>query len=174
MTRVWYLVRDFDRARDFYKRVLGFTETSVDWDERWARLEHGSMQIAIAEGEPVPDGGVATIDVEDVKAEAERLRAAGVDVGVVLERRLGPGRSKQAGDEEPLRADPEIVARRDRLLLFEIAMFDHAGELDDAAQLYLAPATVNMRHAQGFNEVSCFRLELQVRLGECLHLLAQL
>jgi catechol 2,3-dioxygenase-like lactoylglutathione lyase family enzyme len=85
MTRVWYLVRDFDRARDFYKRVLGFTETSVDWDERWARLEHGSMQIAIAEGEPVPDGGVATIDVEDVKAEAERLRGEAVEVGIVVE-----------------------------------------------------------------------------------------
>jgi predicted enzyme related to lactoylglutathione lyase len=28
---------------------------------------------------------VATIEVDDVKAEAERLREAGVDVGVVLE-----------------------------------------------------------------------------------------
>jgi predicted enzyme related to lactoylglutathione lyase len=43
------------------------------------------MEIGIAEGEPNDEGGVATIDVEDVKAEAERLRAAGIDVGVVLE-----------------------------------------------------------------------------------------
>ena len=82
--RVWYLVRDFDRGRDFYKRVLGFEETSVDWDDKWSRLERGPMQIALAEGEPV-EAGVAAFDVEDVKAEAERLRAEGVEVGVVLD-----------------------------------------------------------------------------------------
>ena len=42
------------------------------------------MEIALAEGEP-EEGGVAHVDVEDVKAEADRLRAAGVEVGVVLE-----------------------------------------------------------------------------------------
>ena len=85
MTRVWYLVRDFDKGRDFYKRVLGFEETFVDWDDRWAKLEHGDMRIALAEGEPNPDGGVATVDVTDVKSEAERLRSEDVSVGVVLE-----------------------------------------------------------------------------------------
>lgn len=85
MTRVWYLVRDFDRGRDFYKRMLGFEETFVDWDDRWAKLERGEMRIAIAEGEPNEEGGVATVDVDDVKAEAERLRGQNVNVGVVLE-----------------------------------------------------------------------------------------
>src|SRR5919199_3117233 len=85
MTRVWYLVRDFDGARDFYTRVLGFDETFVDRDDRWAKLERGGMQIALAEGEPNPEGGVATVDVDDVKAEAERLRTADVNVGTVLE-----------------------------------------------------------------------------------------
>jgi predicted enzyme related to lactoylglutathione lyase len=42
------------------------------------------MKIALAEGEP-EEGGVATIDVDDVKAEAERLRAEGVEVGTILE-----------------------------------------------------------------------------------------
>ena len=83
--RVWYLVSDFDRGRDFYKRLLGFDETFVDWDDKWARLSHGEMLIAVAEGEPNPDGGVAMIDVEDVKAEADRLRGEGVEVGVVFE-----------------------------------------------------------------------------------------
>jgi catechol 2,3-dioxygenase-like lactoylglutathione lyase family enzyme len=82
--RVWYRVRDFDAGRDFYKRVLGFEETFVDWSDRWSQLERGEMAIAIAEGEPT-EGGVATVDVEDVKATAERLRSEGVDVGVVLE-----------------------------------------------------------------------------------------
>jgi len=85
MTRVWYLVRDFDRGREFFKQMLGFDETFVDWDDRWAKLERGEMRIAIAEGEPNPDGGVATVDVDDVKAEAERLRGEDVNVGVVLE-----------------------------------------------------------------------------------------
>ena len=85
MTRVWYLVRDFDRGRAFYTHVLGFEETFVDWDDRWAKLERGQMQIAVAEGEPNPDGGVATVDVDDVKAEAERLRSQSVPVGTVLE-----------------------------------------------------------------------------------------
>lgn len=82
--RVWYLVRDFDLGRDFYKRLLGFEETFVDWDDKWSRLEHGSMRIALAEGEPA-EGGVAMVDVDDVKGVADKLRDEGVDVGVVLE-----------------------------------------------------------------------------------------
>jgi catechol 2,3-dioxygenase-like lactoylglutathione lyase family enzyme len=43
------------------------------------------MRIALAEGEPTLSGGVAAIDVDDVKALAERLRDEGVEVGTVLE-----------------------------------------------------------------------------------------
>ena len=82
--RVWYRVRDFDAGRAFYTNKLGFTETYVDDEGRWANLEREGMEIAVAEGEP-EDAGVATIDVPDVKAEAERLRQDGVEVGVVLE-----------------------------------------------------------------------------------------
>src|SRR6266545_4061309 len=81
---VWYRVRNLDAARSFYRDQLGFEEMYVDWQVRWARLQHGVMEIALAEGEP-EDGGVAHVDVEDVKAEAERLRADGVNVGTVLE-----------------------------------------------------------------------------------------
>ena len=42
------------------------------------------MEIGLAEGEPSEDG-VASVDVADVKAEAERLREAGVEVGIVVE-----------------------------------------------------------------------------------------
>ncbi len=82
--RVWYRVRDFDVGRDFYKRVLGFEETFVDWGDKWSQLRRGEMSIALAEGEPT-EGGVATVDVDDVKATAEQLREDGVQVGVVLE-----------------------------------------------------------------------------------------
>jgi catechol 2,3-dioxygenase-like lactoylglutathione lyase family enzyme len=83
--RVWYLVRDFPAARAFYTGKLGFDETFVDEDGAWAKLERGEMKIVIAEGEPAADGGVAAIDVDDVKAEAERLRNEHVQIGVVLE-----------------------------------------------------------------------------------------
>ncbi|HEV3478577.1 MAG TPA: VOC family protein [Gaiellaceae bacterium] len=82
--RVWYRVRDLAAARAFYSDKLGFTETYVDEEGSWAKLERGDMRIALAVGEP-EEAGVATIDVEDAKAEAERLRAANVEVGTVLE-----------------------------------------------------------------------------------------
>ena len=82
--QVWYLVRDLDAGRAFYVGKLGFTEAFVDEEGRWARLERSGMEIGLAEGEP-EEAGVATVDVDDVKAEAERLRGEGVDVGTVLE-----------------------------------------------------------------------------------------
>jgi catechol 2,3-dioxygenase-like lactoylglutathione lyase family enzyme len=65
--RVWYRVRDLEAGRDFYTRKLGFTETYLDEEGRWAKLERAGMQIALAEG------------------EAERLRSEDVEVGTVLE-----------------------------------------------------------------------------------------
>jgi catechol 2,3-dioxygenase-like lactoylglutathione lyase family enzyme len=85
LATVWYRVRDLDAARAFYRDLLGFEEIFVDFDESWSRLQHGGMEIALAEGEPDDSGGVAHIDVPDVKNDAERLREAGVDVGVVFE-----------------------------------------------------------------------------------------
>ena len=82
--RVWYFIPEFDRGRDFYKRLLGFDETYVDWDDKWAKLERGSMRIALSEGEP-SEAGVAIVDVDDVLADADRLRAEGVEVGTVIE-----------------------------------------------------------------------------------------
>jgi len=85
LATVWYRVRDLDRARSFYRDVLGFEEVFVDFDDGWSRLTHGPMEIALSKGEPDEAGGVAHVDVEDVKKEAERLREAGVEVGVVFE-----------------------------------------------------------------------------------------
>jgi catechol 2,3-dioxygenase-like lactoylglutathione lyase family enzyme len=82
---VWYRVRDLEAGRAFYTQTLGFAETYVDDDARWAKLERRGMEIAIAEGEPDEEVGVATVDVDDIKAEAERLRGEGVEIGTVLE-----------------------------------------------------------------------------------------
>jgi catechol 2,3-dioxygenase-like lactoylglutathione lyase family enzyme len=82
---VWYHVRDLDAARTFYKDKLGFTETFVDSDGEWSKLERNGTEIGLAQGEPEENGAVAHIDVTDAKAEAEELRKAGVEVGVVFE-----------------------------------------------------------------------------------------
>ena len=87
--RIWYPVSDLDAARAFYRDQLGFTETFFDANERWATLDRGETEIAIGEaaeeGGADAEGQVATIDVEDVKGERERLERAGVEVGTVLE-----------------------------------------------------------------------------------------
>ncbi|HEY4976054.1 MAG TPA: VOC family protein [Gaiellaceae bacterium] len=82
--KVWHRVRNLVAARGFYVDRLGFEEVYRDAEESWMRLRNGSMEIGLAEGEPEEEG-VATIDVADIKAEAERLREAGVEVGTVLE-----------------------------------------------------------------------------------------
>jgi catechol 2,3-dioxygenase-like lactoylglutathione lyase family enzyme len=85
VTTVWYHVRDLAAARVFYKDKLGFMETYVDDDGVWSKLERSGMEIGLAQGEPQEDGGVAHVDVDDVKATAEELRRNGVEVGVVFE-----------------------------------------------------------------------------------------
>ena len=90
--QVWYRVSDLEEAKEFYTRHLGFQEVYFDEDDRWVRLARNDFELAIAEGEfaGAPEasnegGPVATLDVDDVKAEAKRLRAAGVNVGTVVE-----------------------------------------------------------------------------------------
>jgi len=85
VTTVWYHVRDLDAARAFYKDKLGFTETFVDDEGSWSKLERNGMEIGLAQGEPEEEGGVAHVDVDDVKAAADELRRAGVEIGVVFE-----------------------------------------------------------------------------------------
>ena len=81
---VWYRVRVLSASRTFYRDSLGFDEVYVDEDGSWARLRRGDMAIALWE-DKADEGGVASVVVADVRAEADRLRSAGVTVGVVLE-----------------------------------------------------------------------------------------
>ena len=82
--KIWYHVSDLESARSFYTKQLGFKEVYVDEEDRWVRLERDGVEIAISDdefqgGSPSSEGeAVATVVVADIKAEAERLRAAGV------------------------------------------------------------------------------------------------
>ena len=84
---VWYRVTDLDAACRFYVERLGFAERYRDDEDRWARLELGGVELSITEDPNVSpgDGVVFTADVPNLKAEAQRLRAAGVDVSTVIE-----------------------------------------------------------------------------------------
>ena len=83
---LWYSVRDLDAAREFYAGKLGFEEVYRDEHGRWMRLARGSVELAVAEAEGAGESEtVLTVDVDDVKAEAERLRSEGVRIGVVVE-----------------------------------------------------------------------------------------
>jgi catechol 2,3-dioxygenase-like lactoylglutathione lyase family enzyme len=84
VTPIWYQVRDVGAGRAFYTSKLGFTETYVDAEGTWAKLERNGVEIGLAEGEP-QEGGVAHVDVDDVKTVAAELRNEGVAVGVVFE-----------------------------------------------------------------------------------------
>jgi hypothetical protein len=73
----------------FYAR-LGFEEVYRDEEGRWSRVVRDGAEVALTEDESVAtvtddESGVLTLDVPDVKAEAERLRDEGVEVGVVVE-----------------------------------------------------------------------------------------
>jgi predicted enzyme related to lactoylglutathione lyase len=84
---IWFAVRDLDSTAAFYEKTFGFEEVYRDHEARWARLVRDGVEVELAEEE---EGAgetdlVLMIDVEDVKAEAERLRAAGIQVGTVVE-----------------------------------------------------------------------------------------
>jgi len=80
-----YGVADLDAARRFYTGMLRFDELSYLDDDRLAVLERGNAKLTLTDGAGGEMQAVAQVEVDDVKAEAERLRAAGVEVGVVLE-----------------------------------------------------------------------------------------
>ncbi len=85
--QIWYRVENLERAERFYVDLLGFEELYRDEKDRWMRIGRDKVELHIAESDaakPDTDTAVA-IEVEDVKAEAQRLREAGANVGVVLE-----------------------------------------------------------------------------------------
>jgi catechol 2,3-dioxygenase-like lactoylglutathione lyase family enzyme len=86
---IWYRVSDLEAARAFYTEQLGFQQLYFDEEDRWIRLARGEVEIAISDeefaGPATGEEVVAAVEVEDLKAEAERLRDAGVNIGVVLE-----------------------------------------------------------------------------------------
>jgi catechol 2,3-dioxygenase-like lactoylglutathione lyase family enzyme len=87
---VRYMVDDVDQAKDFYTSTFGF-EPGHDASPAFAEVTRGNLRLLLAgptssAGRPMPDGrqpepgGWNRIHfvVDDIAAEVERLRAAGV------------------------------------------------------------------------------------------------
>jgi len=64
------------------------------------------------------------------------------------------------------------VGRVDGVLLGEVAVLGHAGELDDPLQLDLAPAAANLRNPERANEVRGLGAQQGLCVAERAHLLS--
>ena len=108
--RVWYLVRDFDRGRDFYKRLLGFDETYVDWEDKFAKLERGEVPPVVPLYCPVP----TNFDPSLAPPGHQLLTACAVAPTSDVPLRDGP----HAWEDAMLRTIRRVVPRLDDHLLF--------------------------------------------------------
>jgi len=79
---VYYNVQDMNRARAFYRDILGL-RVVYDTDD-WCTLEIGGVRIGLesTEGKPVPKvpgaGAMLTLKSSDIRADVGRLKAEGV------------------------------------------------------------------------------------------------
>ena len=84
---IYLYVRDLQRSLDFYRDV-GIPLEICPYDASWAEARLAGVRFALHEAhegaEPrSPNSVRVSLRVDDVGAEAERLRAAGVEVGEV-------------------------------------------------------------------------------------------
>ena len=89
MVSVRYMVDDVEQAVDFYTKVLGF-EVLTNFPPAFADVARGRLRLLLSgplssAGRPMPDGvkpgpggwNRIHLIVDDIEAEAARLRAAG-------------------------------------------------------------------------------------------------
>jgi predicted enzyme related to lactoylglutathione lyase len=83
---VAYSVRDVPAATAFYRDVIGLKPGDMV-SEHWAEFDVGSTTFGLGNGTPlgIEPGScfAATFEVDDVDAEQQRLKAAGVEIGDV-------------------------------------------------------------------------------------------
>ena len=83
---VAYPASDIDRSKDFYERVIGLKCTMdhalPEEGKRWIEFDVGQSAIAISNIIPTPkDSGVgAALEVQDLDAALETLKAEGVEI----------------------------------------------------------------------------------------------
>lgn len=88
---VYLYVKDMQRAQTFYRDVLGVPLTV---DDHWAEANLGGVRFALHEwheGAPEPgESGIKVdLEVQDIDAAAEHLRAHGVALGEIFREPYG-------------------------------------------------------------------------------------
>jgi catechol 2,3-dioxygenase-like lactoylglutathione lyase family enzyme len=88
---VYLYVKDMDRARAFYRDLLGIPLSD---DPHWAEAKLDGLRFALHEwheGVGDPASGTVNVDFEvsDIDAAAQRLRDAGVAVGEISRQEFG-------------------------------------------------------------------------------------
>jgi predicted enzyme related to lactoylglutathione lyase len=78
-------VRDVERARRWYARMLERDDADLEPDEGIVEFELAGCWVQLAEGEPGSTDWVLRIGVTDLVAERDRLRALGIDVDEPVE-----------------------------------------------------------------------------------------
>lgn len=80
---VMYLVSDLARAADFYRDVLGLTQTVYSEEWKWTEFDCGNITLALKAGEKLPEvitGGRIALAVDDIHATHEEMKKRGVRV----------------------------------------------------------------------------------------------
>ncbi len=83
-----YSVRDVPRAKAFYQDTVGLVP-GASFGDHWVEFDVGATTFGIGNGEslgfePGASNGAA-FEVDDLAAMAERLKAAGAEVGEIRE-----------------------------------------------------------------------------------------
>ena len=111
-------------------------------------------------------------------AELERprfvvLALQRLDVGLACDLGVDDDAAAARHLDDEIRPDAPVV-RRDMVLRLEVAVLEHPGHLDDAAELDLAPAAADVRPvAKRAHEVAGLAAQLLLRLGQLAHLLGE-
>lgn len=111
-------VSDLQRSLGFYRDVFGFTVAYERPDERFAFLEYGRAQLMLQEpvgrvflagplDHPYGRGVHFQIEVDDVTALVERVRAAGIALTLDLEERWYRRDEVELGNRQFVVADPD-------------------------------------------------------------------
>lgn len=83
-----YSVRDVPAAKAFYRDTIGLKPSAM-FGDHWAEFDVGNATFGVGNGEPLgikPGSSFsATFEVDDLKAERERLVGLGVPVTEIMD-----------------------------------------------------------------------------------------
>lgn len=157
---------------------------SSGFDEGWVLFKGGAEEVFAREKEddefgrglelvPVGLGGEPLDVLSDVSGVGAEFLAAlkvgvgllGVEVGVEGAFGVDDHLSVAGEADDEVGSEPAVVGGGGGLLV-EVAVFEHAGQFDDALELDFAPASADLWGAEGLDEAGGFAVEFLLGDGE--------